>query len=351
MNLVYVANNFGDSMPFIVDRLNLLSRPYEKTLVVSNFVDTYLVIENIELITVPIKNYLPQGIISINGLMQSSKYKRAIDQICSLKGGVHLVFATWGDFNFGLIYRLKKRNFHPNLVITMLIGNYSKRTLTKGGLSLNKALLMSQLKYSNEVIYFDPNIALLLTKNGVGHHTQFLFGSRIGTTKPLKTFPVHSKEIIWVGRKVMEKGVKTLIHAVDEHKEYNFRAIGSGKVGIQRENFVDTPRMHREELDDVMAKSFILLFTSCEEGLPNVVLDAMAIGLPVLTTSAGGLKNVLIHKQNSYIHGGDPSSIREGIRWLSVPENWLVVSKNGQKLISSDLNYDKAIKNWKVRYL
>jgi glycosyltransferase involved in cell wall biosynthesis len=42
-----------------------------------------------------------------------------------------------------------------------------------------------------------------------------------------------------------------------------------------------------------MKVSEMLLFPSWAEGLPNVVLEAMASGLPVVTTSVGGIPEVV----------------------------------------------------------
>ena len=43
------------------------------------------------------------------------------------------------------------------------------------------------------------------------------------------------------------------------------------------------------------------MLPSVEEGIANVVLEAMAIGLPVLSSDCGGMEEVIQHKVNGFL--------------------------------------------------
>ena len=54
----------------------------------------------------------------------------------------------------------------------------------------------------------------------------------------------------------------------------------------------------RKDLENVMADLDVLLYTSKEEGLGSTLLDAMAYGLPIVTTEAGGIPEIVRNEFN-----------------------------------------------------
>jgi len=58
----------------------------------------------------------------------------------------------------------------------------------------------------------------------------------------------------------------------------------------------------------MMQRSRILTITSYNEGTPQVILEAMAIGIPVITTNFPGVREMIIHKKSGII-ANTPKSI------------------------------------------
>ena len=54
----------------------------------------------------------------------------------------------------------------------------------------------------------------------------------------------------------------------------------------------------RNDLENVFAELSVLLYTSKEEGLGSTLLDAMAYGLPIVTTEAGGIPEIVKNEFN-----------------------------------------------------
>jgi glycosyltransferase involved in cell wall biosynthesis len=77
---------------------------------------------------------------------------------------------------------------------------------------------------------------------------------------------------------------------------------------------------HKAEL---LASSHILLHpTSSDEGVPNSILEAMLYGMPILTTSAGAIPEVVQHEFNGFVaDGADPDVFADWIiRLAADPE-------------------------------
>ena len=60
-------------------------------------------------------------------------------------------------------------------------------------------------------------------------------------------------------------------------------------------------KKNKNEVSDWINNSDIFLLTSVYEGIPNVVLEAMAMELPVVTTKSGGVDEVIEHGVDGFI--------------------------------------------------
>jgi colanic acid/amylovoran biosynthesis glycosyltransferase len=72
-----------------------------------------------------------------------------------------------------------------------------------------------------------------------------------------------------------------------------------------------------------MAAASVLLMPSLEEGIPNVVVEAMAIGLPVISTNCGGVPELIEDKVNGWLVPiRDPAALAEAISsFVALPLN------------------------------
>lgn len=115
---------------------------------------------------------------------------------------------------------------------------------------------------------------------------------------------------IYVGRLEAPKGMKELCYAArrctSEHESFRLLCVGEGSyrdrliASGHNENHATFPRVitpGRVQPDEVarflQAADFLVL-PSHSEGLPQVVLEAMNCGLPVIATDVGGTKEAVI---------------------------------------------------------
>ena len=120
--------------------------------------------------------------------------------------------------------------------------------------------------------------------------------------------------ILSVGRFHWKKGYHLALDALFELKKkgfnFNYQLIAGlpteeilfqvHDLGLE-EKVQFMPRMRFEEVLNAMQQADVLLLPSMEEGIANVVLEAMAIGLPVLSSDCGGMAEVIRHQENGWL--------------------------------------------------
>jgi glycosyltransferase involved in cell wall biosynthesis len=102
-------------------------------------------------------------------------------------------------------------------------------------------------------------------------------------------------------KQLIEKGVKnfhyTIIAGLNE-EEILYQI-----EDLSLKSFVTLHKsMSQEKVFNLMRSADLFLLPSFEEGVANVVLEAMAIGVPVLSSDCGGMSEVLIHGVNGYLY-------------------------------------------------
>jgi len=73
------------------------------------------------------------------------------------------------------------------------------------------------------------------------------------------------------------------------------------KLGLSPEHLEFTGAV--SEMETMYRQADILVSTSDHEGTPNVILEAMASGLPVVATNVGGVPEIVLHGRTGYLVG------------------------------------------------
>jgi glycosyltransferase involved in cell wall biosynthesis len=73
---------------------------------------------------------------------------------------------------------------------------------------------------------------------------------------------------------------------------------------------------HLEEPARLIAEADVFVMSSREEGLGTTVLEAMALGIPVASTAAGGLPEMLANGAGLLVNPGDANGLAEAVERL-----------------------------------
>jgi glycosyltransferase involved in cell wall biosynthesis len=144
--------------------------------------------------------------------------------------------------------------------------------------------------------------------------------------------PLAPKEqgtrLIAAGRLVQAKGFDTLLDAAALlEQRFTLTIYGGGPLHgalsgrIERLGLQDHVMLagQTDALADRLAEADLLVSSSRREGFGNVLIEAMAVGTPVLATRAGGPETFIDHGRNGFLTApNDPAALAEAIRTLLV---------------------------------
>lgn len=178
---------------------------------------------------------------------------------------------------------------------------------------------------------------------------------------PVKQLPERREQIVFVGRVAYEKGVDLLLETWKRSESPSTRLIiigdGPEREGLIR-SFGDLPNVEwrgwlgREEMSREMSHSRYLVVPSrWYEVFPLVVLEALALGTPVIAPDHGGFPEIIAPGHNGFLFtpndGADLASVLD--RALRLDESsWLDLGENARssylKRFTPEVNYPILMK-------
>ena len=189
-------------------------------------------------------------------------------------------------------------------------------------------------------------------------HEHFLFLNKFR----VETNPHDRPPIIgYIGRLSAEKGVQHFVQALpailNDRKELRVLIGGDGllkksiEAALQAEKLLDyieiTGWISHDNLPTYLNRLRLLIIPSYSEGLPNIMLEAMACETPVLATAVGAIPDVIIDGKTGFLMGDNsPECIAENvIRALSSPDLERI-AKNGRLFVEENFTFEKTVENW-----
>lgn len=208
---------------------------------------------------------------------------------------------------------------------------------------------------------FDPD-KLRLIENGIDLNR---FDQKFSREEVLFRLglPTGVRWIIIVGRLVPLKGHRFLVEAMallaKDFPDLGLLIVGDGEcepfLREQVENLGLSSRVVflglRRDIPDILGISEIMVLPSSREGLPIVLLEAMAAGLPVAVTPVGGIPEVVEEGKTGFFIEQNPESIAYVLRnLLENPALGRNVGKNARILVEERYDICKVAKKYEKLY-
>jgi|LSQX01.3.fsa_nt_gb glycosyltransferase involved in cell wall biosynthesis len=166
-------------------------------------------------------------------------------------------------------------------------------------------------------------------------------------TRPRNQGNKGIKSIIYVGHIIKTKGCDSIIEAAKRMPHITYKLVGyicnDYKNMNYPSNVIFLGEVSRENVFEEMQNSDILLFPSHTEGFPNVILEAMACGLPIIATPVGAIPDIIEDKGGVLVDIGDVDGIVKAVQMLENLDVRNRMSDWNRKKIKSSYTIDKVI--------
>ena len=143
-----------------------------------------------------------------------------------------------------------------------------------------------------------------------------------------------------------------------KHPEFTLSIVGDGllydecKALIEKLNAQSFITLHgwllHDELFKIMPSWKLLLFPTKTEGMPNSVLESMSMGVPALSSPVGGLKDIIVDRDNGYVlYNNDPQSIANALCDIFEGDTLERVCLSAKETVNNKFTLQKAQENFK----
>lgn len=181
-----------------------------------------------------------------------------------------------------------------------------------------KTLYRKALRHVDRIIVQNPDDQADIVRLGLATDDQFrmINGSGVDTAKfDVKPLPEGPPHFLMIARVLVEKGVREYASAARivkaKHPEAKFTLVGwteSNPSAIQKEEvegwvsegILDWPGATKDVRPYIEA-CIVYCLPSYREGTPRTVLEAMAMGRPIITSDAPGCRETIVDGEQGYL--------------------------------------------------
>ena len=168
-------------------------------------------------------------------------------------------------------------------------------------------------------------------------------------------------KILFLARIEKRKGIYELVQTLEllnkKFDNIQLTIAGDGREEKNLRKFIQKQNIHNiifkgfvenESKINVFLENHIYVFPSYTEGMPTSVLEAMAFGLPIITTAVGGLVDFFLNETNGFMSEvpPQPNKMAEDIIKLLKNKNLMKsISLNNYRYAQKKFLASKVVKN------
>lgn len=216
---------------------------------------------------------------------------------------------------------------------------------------------------SNRIILYSPN--LINEWHLERYMNKIIIADRhfldLDLFKIKKKIEERKNIVGYIGRFSEEKGISVFIKSIPisikKIKDIEFLIAGDGELNTEIQNFILTNNLNNKvklngwiphnDVPDFLNKLKLLIIPSYTEGLPNILLEAMACGTPVLATPVGAIPDIIHDRETGFILSeNNPDNIVDNIiNILNNPYLDRIVT-TANNFVEKKYTFSECVKNY-----
>jgi colanic acid/amylovoran biosynthesis glycosyltransferase len=172
--------------------------------------------------------------------------------------------------------------------------------------------------------------------------------------------------IISTGRLTWEKGyiygLEAIAILIEKNYNIKYTIFGDGpdlnllQYHIRRLNLTNhcflAGKIPITQIKEELTKADIFFHPSLSDALPNSLIEASSMGVPIVSTTAGGIPEVVVHNQTGFL--APPASVEELVQYLEILiEDEIAATRmgsNGRTYILQKFTKDSERTQWEAIY-
>lgn len=146
-------------------------------------------------------------------------------------------------------------------------------------------------------------------------------------------------KIIEVLSKIENHRLKYTVIGGGQYLDTVKNQVSNTKVDVTFTGFLPNPQPS-------LAASDIFLYYSYHDNFPNVILEAMASGLPVVTNNVGAVSEIINNEENGYIAENDENYLEYLSNLVADPELRHKVGLKARQTVEQKFNWEEVISSY-----
>lgn len=281
--------------------------------------------------------------------------RKKIDTVIFFIGGEGLILPS-----------ITSKLFNKELYI-VLAGDPAKQGQLKSDPLKRMTRLLSNLvlRLSDKIVIYSPSIMNQRNLNSFSRKVLVAHRHVIDFDKfhIKEDFQKRENLIGYIGSLNELKGVRNLMKGInlfleeDKDSDFKFIFIGDGPLENEINSWIEDNHLQEKVtlqgwvehdlLPGYLNQLKLLILPSLSEGLPNIVLEAMACGTPVLTTPVGAIPDIITDEENGFILTDiKPGTIAQSLK-RSIEHGKLdKIADNGFQFAREKFNFQQVTRDW-----